>query len=39
LTVNDSRTYGFKGDYTATLTWNGSTFGADVTGACDRDKA
>jgi hypothetical protein len=39
LTVDDSRKYAFKGDYTATLTWGGSDFGADVTGACDRDKA
>jgi hypothetical protein len=39
LTVDDSKTYTLKGDYTALLTWNGRTFGAEVTGACDRDKA
>ena len=36
LTVDGSRTYSFTGTWTATLSWNGSSFvGTDVTYACD----
>jgi hypothetical protein len=39
LTVNGSQHYNFKGTWTATLTWSGGGFGADVIGDCETSKA
>jgi hypothetical protein len=39
LTIDDSRTYNFKGDFEAVLTWHGDHFTSDVSSACDRDRA
>jgi len=34
LTVDGSKTYNFKGDWTATLTWSNGAFVADLVGNC-----
>jgi hypothetical protein len=39
MTVDGRRNYNFKGDWTATLTWNGTGFNSDVVHDCLRDKA
>jgi hypothetical protein len=39
LTVNGSRRYALKGDYRATLTWNGADFNWDIDWDCQKQKA
>src|SRR5207248_6906393 len=39
MTVNGSRRYALKGDFKATLTWDGSSFGWDIDWNCSREKA
>ena len=39
LTLNGNRKYKFSGTWTATLTWGGSDFGADVLFECAQSKA
>lgn len=39
MTVNGSRRYALKGDYRATLTWNGSDFNWDIDWDCQKAKA